>query len=59
MKREGVPTEKLEEKRVEAHVGEGGEGERKSTCMQERKCFGSSFYMFFFLQLGLPYANWA
>ena len=23
-----------------------------------RKCFGSSFYMFF-LHLGLPYANWA
>ena len=51
-----MPTQRLEEKRVEECVGEG-ERERKSTCMQERKCFGSSFYMFFFLQLGLPYAN--
>ena len=64
-----MPTQRLEEKRVEECVGEGEregerERERKSTCMQERKrkreraCFGSSFYMFFF-HLGLPYANWA
>ena len=45
-----MPTEKLEEKRVEAHVGEGVEGERKSTGTRERKRerkrFGSSFYVF-------------
>ena len=32
---------------------EGREGGR------EREPFGSSFYMFFFLPLGLPYVNWA
>ena len=41
----------------------GRERERKSTCTwqrkRERKRFGSSFYMFFFLHLSLPYANWA
>ena len=36
MKREGMPTQRLEEKRVEEHVGEG-ERERKSTRMQERE----------------------
>ena len=51
MKREGMPTQRLEEKGVEEHMGEG-EREKKSLRMQERKrereteCFGSSFYMF-------------
>ena len=51
---------------MEECVGREGdrerERERKSTRTRERefvrKCFGSSFYMFF-LHLGLPYANWA
>ena len=48
MKREGMPTQRLEEKRVEERVGEG-ERERAHTHGRERekKCFGSSFYMFF------------
>ena len=41
MKREGMPTQRLEEKRVEEHVREQererGERERKSAHMQERK----------------------
>ena len=39
--------------------GAGGEKERSHTGEREIKHFGSSFYMFFFLPLGLPYANWA
>ena len=51
MKREGMPTQRLEGKRVEERVGEGErerERERKSTPMRERKReqFGSSFYVF-------------
>ena len=55
-----MPTQRLEGKRVEERVGEG-EGEKEHTHVgeRERKCFGSSFYMFFFLHLSLPYANWA
>ena len=53
MKREGMPTQRLEEKRVEERVGEG-DGERKrkrkstrtAERKRERKHFGSSFYMF-------------
>ena len=46
MKREGMPTQRLEEKRVEEHVGEGGERERAHARGRERKRFGSSFCMF-------------
>ena len=60
-----MPTQRLEEKRVEECMGEGErvrEGERKSAHMwereSERKRFGSSFYMFF-LYLDVPYTNWA
>ena len=57
-----MPTQRLEEKRVERRVGEGereGEREKEHTHVRkrERKCFSSSFYIFF-LHLGLPYANW-
>ena len=60
-----MPTQRLEEKRVEECVGEGGresergrERDRAHTCgrERERKRFGSSFYVFF-LHLGLPYVN--
>ena len=40
MKREGMPTQRLEEKRVEEHVGEGereGERERKSARTGEKE----------------------
>ena len=38
MKHEGMPTPRLEEKRVEERVGEGErEGERESACTRERK----------------------
>ena len=54
MKCEGMPTQGLEEKRVEECMGEGEgvrEGERKSAHMwgereREKKRFGSSFYVF-------------
>jgi len=66
-----MPTQRLEEKRVEEWAGrEGGrEGERDRERQRERehtsgrerefmrKSFGSSFYVFF-LHLGLPCANW-
>ena len=49
-----MPTQRLEEKRVEECMGEGErvrEGERKSAHMwgereREKKRFGSSFYVF-------------
>ena len=49
-----MPTQRLKEKRVEEHAGEGErvrEGERKSAHMwgereREKKHFGSSFYVF-------------
>ena len=54
MKREGMPTQRLEEKRVEKRAGEGErerERERKGAYTWERErqreCVGSSFYMFF------------
>ena len=37
MKREGMPTQRLEEKRVEEHVGEGGERERAHACKRGRE----------------------
>ena len=53
-----MPTERLEEKRVEEHVGER-ERKRERERQRERvQGSGSSFYMFF-LHLGLRYANWA
>ena len=69
MKCEGMPTQRLKEKKVEESAGEGkrerervreGEREKEHTQAGERgrKHFGSSFYMFF-PPLGLPYANWA
>ena len=64
MKREGMPTQRLEGKRVEERVGEGErerERERKSASMRERK--GESalwlLLLYVFFHLGLPYANWA
>ena len=58
-KREGMPTQRREEKRVEECASTW---ERVCQCAGESVCerepFGSSFYMFF-LPLGLPYANWA
>ena len=55
MKCEGMPTQRLEEKRVEECVGREKEREkereRARACTREReserKRFGSSFYMFF------------
>ena len=54
LKRESMPTQRLEEKRVEERAGEGERGrerERAHTRGRERepqrKRFGSSFYMFF------------
>lgn len=60
-KREGMPTQRFEGKRVEERMGEG-ERERKSAHMRERKrerarALAPPFL--FFLHLGLPYANWA
>ena len=59
MKHEGMPTQRLEAKRVEERVREGerergGEKEREKECThageeereRETECFGSSFYMF-------------
>ena len=37
MKREGMPTQRSEGKRVEERVGEGGERGRKRACTRERK----------------------
>ena len=65
MKREGMPTQRLEEKRVEEHVREQererGERERKSAHMQERKRERAIWPLLicFCLHLGLPCANWA
>ena len=59
-----MPTQRLGEKRVGECIGEGErererEKERMHAGKRERKRFGSSFYMYFFLHPGLPYANWA
>ena len=65
MKREGMPAQRLEGKRVEECVGEGEtEREREKERMhvgereRDRTRFGSSFYKYF-LPPGLPCANWA
>ena len=61
-----MPTQRLEEKRVEEHVGEGGrvrEGEREKEHThigeKEREKALWLLLLCFFLHLGLPYANWA
>ena len=64
MKGEGMPTQRLEEKRVEKCMGEGErEGERKKEHMhageKERESALASPFICFFSHLGLPYANWA
>ena len=60
MKHEGMPTPRLEEKRVEEHVVEG-EREREHTRRREREEENALAppLICFFLHLGLPYANWA
>ena len=65
-KREGMPTQRLEEKRVEecAVEGEserGRERERAHTRGRERERESALAppFICFFLHLGLPYANWA
>ena len=50
MKREGMPTQRLEEKRVEECVGEGEREREKAHARgreRARKHFGFSFYIFF------------
>ena len=69
-----MPTQRLEEKRVEKCMGEGErEGERKKEHMhageeereREHTHAGESeralwlLLLYVFLHLGLPYANWA
>ena len=59
-----MPTQRLEEKRVEECMGEGereGRRERKSAGMLERKRESALAppFICFCLHLGLPYANWA
>ena len=50
MKHEGMPTQRLKQKRVAEHVGEGErERERESALAPPFICF--------LLDLGLPYAN--
>ena len=63
-----MPTQRLEEKRVEEHAGEGerervreGEREKEHTHVGEKereRTFAPPFICLF-LHLGLPYANWA
>ena len=58
-----MPTQRLKEKRVEEHAGEGeGEGkrekERTHTAEKERESTLAPPFICFFLDLGLPYANW-
>ena len=64
MKREGMPTQRLEETRVEERVGEGErERERESAhaCGRERERDSALAPPFtcFFLHLGLRCVNWA
>ena len=50
MKREGMPTQRLEEKRAEECVGEGEREREKAHARgreRARKHFGFSFYIFF------------
>ena len=66
MKREGMPTQRLDEKRVEERVREGErerEREREKEYMhtgeEESESALASPFIRFCLHLGLPYANWA
>ena len=65
MKREGMPAQRLEGKRVEERAGEREterERERKSPHTRERereKVLRLLLSHLFFLPLGLPSANWA
>ena len=59
-----MPTQRLEEKRVEECVGEGkreGERERAHARGRERESERALWLLLlcFFLPLGLPCANWA
>ena len=54
MKREGMPTQGHEEKRMEERVGERERGRERE---RERALWLLLLYVF--LHLGLPYANWA
>ena len=58
-----MPTQRLEEKRVEERVGEGErerERERERPHMGEKERASTlAPFLCFFLHLGLPYANWA
>ena len=59
-----MPTQRLEEKRVEEHVGEGErEGEREkehpNVGEKERESARAPPFICFFLPLSLPCANWA
>ena len=59
-----MPTQRLEEKRVEECVGEGErEGERHKECThageEERGKALRLLLLYVFFHLGLPYANWA
>ena len=59
-----MPTQRLEEKRVEEHVGEGErEGEREkehpNVGERERESALAPPFICFFLPLSLPCANWA
>ena len=58
MKHEGMPTQRLEGKRVEERERER---ERKSAHMQERKRERALWLLllYVFLHPGLRYANWA
>ena len=61
-----MPTQRLEEKRVEECSGEGErvrEGERGKECThageKEREKVLWLLLLYVFFHLGLPYANWA
>ena len=64
-KREGMPTQRFEGKRVEERVGEGErqrERERVHILGRERERERKALWLlllYVFLHLGLPYANWA
>ena len=69
MKCEGVPTQRLKEKRVEERTGKGEresergrEKERAHACRREKgqeSALAPPFIFFCFLHLDLPYVNWA
>ena len=58
MKCEGMPTQRLEGKRVEERVGEG-EGEKEHTHVGEKESALAPPFTCFFLHLGLRCVNWA